>query len=85
RLCLISIMPYLFETIRIYNKHQWDNALNDNLDQFLFYTLTQLNNGPIRQTTNNHDHDYSRLIHLCGLIARRTSNEDIFVFVLYLY
>ncbi|CAF3268598.1 unnamed protein product, partial [Rotaria sp. Silwood2] len=46
--------------------------------------LTQLNNDAIRQTTNNHHDDYSRLIHLCGLIARRTSNEDIFLFVLFI-
>ncbi len=80
RLCLISIMPYLFKT----RDRQWDNSLNDNLDQFLFDTLTQLNNDAIRQTTNHHDDDYSRLIHLCGLIARRTCNEDIFVFVLFI-
>ncbi|CAF2913385.1 unnamed protein product [Rotaria sp. Silwood2] len=84
RLCLLSIMPYLFKTILISNNRQWDNCLNDNLDQFLFDTLTQLNNDAIRQTTNQHDDDYSRLIHLCGLIARRTCNEDIFVFVLFI-
>ncbi|CAF1368457.1 unnamed protein product [Rotaria sordida] len=85
RLCLLSIMPYLFKTILILNNRQWENSLNDNLDQFLFDTLTQLNNDAIRQTTNNHDDDdYSRLIHLCGLIARRTCNEDIFVFVLFI-
>ena len=46
--------------------------------------MTQLNNDAIRQTTHHHDDDYSRLIHLCGLIARRTCNEDIFVFVLFI-
>lgn len=84
RLCLLSIMPYLFKTILISNKRQWENSNNDILDQFLFDTLTQLNNDAIRQTTNHHDDDYSRLIHLCGLIARRTCNEDIFVFVLFI-
>jgi hypothetical protein len=77
-------MPYLFKTILISNKRQWENSINDNLDQFLFDTLTQLNNDAIRQTTNHHEDDYSRLIHLCGLIARRTCNEDIFVFVLFI-
>ncbi|CAF3491063.1 unnamed protein product [Rotaria socialis] len=84
RLCLLSIMPYLFKTILISHNRQWENSVNDNLDQFLFDTLTQLNNDAIRQTTNHHDDDYSRLIHLCGLIARRTCNEDIFVFVLFI-
>lgn len=84
RLCLLTIMPYLFKTIIISNNRQWENSVNDNLDQFLFDTLTQLNNDAIRQTTNHHDEDYSRLIHLCGLIARRTCNEDIFVFVLFI-
>ncbi|CAF3813461.1 unnamed protein product [Adineta steineri] len=84
RLCLLSIMPYLFKTILISNNRQWDNSLNDNLDQFLFDTLTQLNNDAIRQAAEHHDDDYSRLIHLCGLIARRTCNEDIFVFVLFI-
>ena len=73
-------MPYLFKTS---TNHQWDNSVNDILDQFLFDTLTQLNNDAIRQSNNHHDDDYSRLIHLCGLIARRTCNEDIFVFVLF--
>ncbi len=84
RLCLLSIMPYLFKRIFISNHRQWENSINDYLDQFLFDTLTQLNNDAIRQTTNHHDDDYSRLIHLCGLIARRTCNEDIFVFVLFI-
>lgn len=84
RLCLLSIMPYLFKRIFISNQRQWDNINNDNFDQFLFDTLTQLNNDAIRQSTNHHDEDYNRLIHLCGLIARRTCNEDIFVFVLFI-
>ena len=77
-------MPYLFKTILLSKNHQWENSLSDNLDQFLFDTLTQLNNDAIRQATNHHEDDYSRLIHLCGLIARRTCNEDIFVFVLFI-
>ena len=84
RLCLLSIMPYLFKSIIISNKRQWENSANDHLDQFLFDTLTQLNHDAIRQSNNHHVDDYSRLIHLCGLIARRTCNEDIFVFVLFI-
>lgn len=84
RLCLLSIMPYLFKTIFVSRCRQWDNTTHDPLDQFLFDTLTQLNNDAIRQSADQHDDDYSRLIHLCGLIARRTCNEDIFVFVLFI-
>ena len=84
RLCLLSIMPYLFKTIIISNHHQWETTPNDILDQFLFDVLTQLNNDAIQQTTNHHHDDYSHLLHLCGLIARRTCNEDIFVFVLFI-
>ncbi|CAF1161213.1 unnamed protein product, partial [Adineta ricciae] len=84
RLCLLTIMPYLFKTIFLSGHRQWESSVNDHLDQFLFDTLTQLNNDAIRQAANHHDDDYSRLIHLCGLIARRTCNEDIFVFVLFI-
>ena len=76
-------MPYLFKTFSPSTDRQWENSVTDLLDQFLFDTLTQLNNDAIRPTNTHHDDDYSRLIHLCGLIARRTSNEDIFVFVLF--
>jgi hypothetical protein len=84
RVCLLSIMPYLFKILPVDHGRQWDTTTHDCLDQFLFDTLTQLNNDAIRASTDQqHDDDYSRLIHLCGSIARRTCNEDIFVFVLF--
>lgn len=84
RLCLLSIMPFLFKSQMLENRRQWESKTQDVLDQFLFDTLTQLNTDANRLNPEQNEDDPSRLIHLCGEIARRTSNEDIFVFVLFI-